>query len=362
VTVALAGEAALIRHLRKVFRSPDDSLKVGIGDDAAVFSIGDASIVATTDLLLPGVHFRPDTLTPFQLGYKSVAVNISDLRAMGARPRHLLLGLALPPQTPLSDFYALAEGLRTAATRFGVTVAGGDTCRSDHGMLVSITALGETKRPVLRSGARPGDGLFVTGSLGNAALGLEILKRIGHPVDPDGREPVRLEIPTETGPHFHGEIPAGPFMERDLRDLIRRHVLPEPPDNPPVTATAMLDISDGLLIDLNRLCDASDVGVRLETGLVPTSLALRKVAPCLGLSPLDLALSGGEDYELLFAAPADTATGNETQKTAVRIGTFVEGPREIVETDGKIRPLRPEGFDHFSLGPETVGFDEGTHQ
>ncbi len=316
----------------------------GIGDDAAVlFTPPGGNLLASTDLLVEGVHFDLSTTTTFQLGYKCITVNLSDIRAMGGTPCYLLVSLGLPGELELEDFEEFVRGMTAAAGRYNVYIVGGDTCRSDKGFMVSVTVLGKSEKPVFRSGVLPGQELFVTGTLGDSALGLEILQRAGNVMDLKKIETMNLPEPL-----------CEPSLRKYVARVLKRHLMPDPVMQDYLEATAMIDVSDGLLKDLAHLCQESGTGVRLEQDSLPLSDALLKLAPLLGFDSIELALRGGEDYELLFAAPAGFAS---TFKGATRIGEFVDGPSVMVYPDGSIKPLQPEGYDHFSGQSTCAGTD-----
>ena len=349
--IAGAGESLLIGLIRRLQKSGKGGavgsgtagsgtiggVLKGIGDDAAVLVSPGGKLLASTDFLVEGVHFDLSTTTPFQLGHKCITVNLSDIRAMGGTPCYLLVSLGLPGDLDFEDFEELISGMTAAASRYGVAIVGGDTCRSDKGFVVSVTVLGKSAEPVLRSGARPGHGLFVTGTLGDSALGLEILQRAGNRMDLEN--PETMDLP---------EALCEPGLRQYASRVLKRHLMPDPVMQDYPEATAMIDVSDGLLIDLVHLCQESGIGVKLEMACLPLSDDLKRLAPLLGLDPLDLALQGGEDYELLFAAPEDsTFSATSTFQGATRIGEFVDGPSVMVFPDGNTKPLHPEGYDHF---------------
>jgi len=329
------GEASIIGLFQHAFAAEDAGLRMGIGDDAAVLANGgpERFRLVTADLLIEDIHFERRTITPFQLGFKSVAVNVSDLRAMGGVSRFLLYSLALPGDLDFQEIEQFADGIRAATSRFGGVVIGGDTCRSAAGIVISVTAIGETARPVYRSGARVGDGIYVSGTLGDASLGLELLRRLGSRIDPE-------HLPREGLASRLGLM----CREEDLLHAIYCHLMPEPvmTDMPP-EVSAMIDVSDGLVLDLSRLCDASGVGVCLEASRIPIAEGTRRISALLGLDPLELALQGGEDYQLLFTAPDGL-----TLAGATRIGKIVQEGREILKADGQplAWPTRG-GYDHF---------------
>ncbi|OXM63816.1 thiamine-phosphate kinase [Amycolatopsis vastitatis] len=276
-TVAETGEFALIRAVTEGRRQPPGTL-LGPGDDAAVVAAPDGRVVASTDVLVQGVHFRLDWSSPEHVGRKAVAVNLADIAAMGATPTTVLVGLACPPDTPREVVTGLADGMWAEAERAGVGVSGGDMVRADQ-LVISVTALGDLgdREPVTRSGARPGDVVAVTGRLGWAAAGLAVLGR-------GFRSPVGVvnaqrcpEPPYEAGPRA---ALAG--------------------------ATAMIDVSDGLLADLGHIGEASGVGIDIRTADLDIPARLTEVGAALGADPLDWVLTGGEDHALVATFPPFT--------------------------------------------------------
>ncbi len=319
-------------------RTPGGSrVLVGIGDDAAVLRPSREHTVVTTDMLVEGVDFRRDWTTPRALGRKAVAVNMSDLAAMGARPLFFTVALALPPDIPFRWVRELHRGLIDPASARGAHLVGGDLSRSEAGGVISITAIGESigRRVIRRSGGRAGDLLYVTGTLGRSAAGLALLRA--------GR--------------LRGRTAAE-------REALRAHHLPEARCAEGVYlaihgfARAMMDLSDGLSTDLPRLCAASGVDAEIDPGLVPLFPAARR----WGCDPLALALDGGEDYELLFAVPKARAPRLEKiwpprLAPITRIGRLVAGSGKVwLAKDGSRRPLPRGGYDHFlsSVRPPTA--------
>ena len=252
---------------------------LGIGDDAAaIVSDPGLQTLITADMLVEGVHFDLSFTTPSELGRKSLAVNLSDIAAMGGKPRFALLSLAVPPGLSLEFLDAFMEGFISRAERYGVALIGGDTCASRAGFVVSVTLLGEQRpdRVIRRSGARPGDRVYVTGTLGDAALGLELLRR----------------------------------GERDGA-AVNRHLDPLPRTEAGLALaeagvpTAMIDVSDGLLADLGHILRQSGCGATLALDRLPLSAEYLDRIGGMSQDRFALALSGGEDYELLFTAPAE---------------------------------------------------------
>jgi len=304
-------------------------LRLGIGDDAAIFrSVGKMDWVSTCDAFLEGVHFLPRATPPDSIGYKSLARATSDLAAMGASPRFFLLTLAIPANRTgrwLDDFL---QGMGRAARELGLRLAGGDTTQFPF-VSISITVLGAIGQnlAVTRSGARPGDRIYVSGRLGGAQLGFELLR-------PSLRKSARYRHLLR--PHLY------PRIRLELGSWLARHRI----------ASSMMDISDGLSTDLTRLCHASRVGARLDAARIrcvriPTSPALAR----LNLNPLQMALHGGDDYELLFTIPAAKRARLRNApgfKELAEIGE-VTSERQIllVDATGHAKPLAPHGWDPF---------------
>jgi thiamine-monophosphate kinase len=300
---------------------------VGIGDDAAVVRSPRGHTLLTTDMLVEGVDFRRDWTTPRELGRKSVAVNMSDLAAIGARPLFFTVALALPEGVPPRWVRELHRGLTDARSARGAVLVGGDLSRSEAGVVISITAVGEPagRRVLRRSGGRAGDLLYVTGVLGRSAAGLALLR-------------------------------AGRLRGRSAaeREALRAHRLPEARCEEGEYlargfARAAMDLSDGLSTDLPRLCAASGVDAEIDPGLLPLFPAARR----WGCDPLALALDGGEDFELLFAVPKAKAARLERLwpprlAPITRIGRLVPGRGKVwLAGAGRRRPLPKGGFDHF---------------
>lgn len=310
-TVADVGEFGLIHRVTDGRIQPPSTL-LGPGDDAAVVAAPDGRVVATTDVLVEGVHFRLDWSTPDQVGHKAVAVNLADIAAMGAVPTALLVGFGCPGTTPASVVDELAAGMWAEAGRAGAGVVGGDMVTSDM-LVVSVTALGdlEGREPVTRSGARPGDILAVCGKLGWSAAGLAVLGR-------GFRSPV-----TVVGAHRSPEPPyeAGPQAAR-------------------AGATAMLDVSDGLLADVEHIAAASAVHIDVRSDLLDVPQRLVEVATALGADARHWVLTGGEDHALAatFPSPGSVPEGWTT------IGTVLRG--EGVTVDSQPYTKAP-GWEHW---------------
>jgi thiamine-monophosphate kinase len=331
-TLAELGERGLIDRLRHRLPTPPADVLVGIGDDAAAVVSGPGTLLLTTDTLLEGVHFRRSTTTLRDIGAKAIAVNVSDIAAMGGEPRYALLALALPPDLAVAEVDDLYAGVLDMARQHGVTLVGGDTCAGPGGVMLSVTLVGHVNgAPLRRSGARPGDAVLVTGTLGGSAAGLAVLER-----SPGGLPAGVVEA--VVGPH---RVPTPRVAESRL---IRASGW----------ATAMIDLSDGLVTDLGHIAAESQVGARIDVDALPVSEATRTVARAVGVDPLGWALSGGEDYELLFTAAAAHAA-DLARAVTERAGTPVHRIGEIrsrdeglrfVDRTGRAHTVKP-GFDHF---------------
>jgi thiamine-monophosphate kinase len=337
----LPREDAIVARLAGAFGTRRRDVKVGIGDDAAVL-VAPERLAVTTDVLLEDHDFRRDA-DPRRLGRKAVNVNLSDLAAMGARPLWAVLALGLPKRTAPDWLDALATGVKEAAAEHGVVIVGGDLSASTK-IFVAVTALGAgPETPLTRSGAEPGDALFVSGTLGAAAAGLRLLEK-GYrlsaervALDPKGKR-----------------VPASRALE--IARLIRHQIDPRPQLElgsvlaASGLASAAIDVSDGLARDLYRLCRASDVGATVDASLLPVDSALADLGPVAGLDPLAAALYGGEDFGLLFTVPKRrlaAVEGLAGRFALRRLGTIDDGAGVRLVRDGRRSPLPDAGFDHF---------------
>lgn len=307
--------------------APSDAVRLGIGDDAALFSprVGH-ELILTCDWFLEGTHFLRDMHPPDSVGWKCLARAVSDIAAMGGVPLCFLLSLALPAPHAGRWLTKFLGGLRRASRKLHCTLAGGDTTQREE-ILINVMVVGEVKkgRAVLRSGARPGDLVYVSGRLGEAELGLHILGKSRGPAS--SKNPLLKK-------HFYPEprLVLGQWLaERKL-------------------ASAMMDLSDGLSSDLPRLCTASGVSSSVESARVPKTRSF-DVARKQGMDPLALALHGGDDYELLFTVPQRKAKSLPPSFRGVSltpIGRITKGSKLIViDENGREKPLGPEGWDPF---------------
>ncbi len=315
ISVADIGEFGLIAAIRAVL-PPDPAAVVGVGDDAAVLPVPDGRVVASTDLLVEGRHFRRDWSSPEDIGAKAAAQNLADIAAMGAVPTALLFGLAIPGEVEVSWVLRVTRGMVAECSRAGAAISGGDITSADEIML-AITALGHMngREPVTRAGARAGDVVAISGPVGRSAAGLALLRA------------------------------GGPDELAGLAGLIDAHRRPRPdyqagPQAAGAGATAMIDVSDGLVADLGHVAEASGVCLRLRTKSLAGSGDLPAAAAKLGADWRDWALAGGEDHALAATFPALS----NVPDTWTVIGDVVAGRGILV--DGR-RWDRPAGWDHF---------------
>jgi thiamine-monophosphate kinase len=329
-------EDELIAAVAKVLSGDAPGVVIGVGDDAAVVEPARGSSLVTTDMLLEGVHFELSAIAPADLGAKAVVVNVSDIAAMGGSPRYAVVSIGLPPTVETAWVIEFYGGMRAACDEYALSLVGGDTNRADL-VTIAVTVIGEVAAgaAVTREGARAGDLIGVTGSLGAAAGGL-LLSRLP---------------PSRLGRSL------GSAWGRRLLEALQRPVarVGEGQTLAQAGATAMMDLSDGLAKDLSRLCAASGCGARIRLDSVPVSDALREAAETLAVDPVRLALSGGEDYELLATLDAtafDRARDELRERfevTLTEVGVIIDEGLVVVDADGE-RPLEPEGWDHFSSG------------
>jgi len=323
VKVSELGEFGLIDLLAKMVGGGDERLLIGIGDDAAAWQGDDSIQLASVDSFIEGVHFTPQTTPWPDVGGKALAVNLSDIAAMGGIPRYALVSLSLPDDSQVEDIAALYNGMLKLAKQYGVSIIGGDISRAPL-VAVTITILGgsPTKQILTRSSARPGDIVAVTGHLGAAAAGMEILKNKRN-LDPEADTHLKNAFLHPTPRVAEGLL----LVEQGVKTAI--------------------DISDGLVADLSQICKASQVGARIEVERVPIEPAVKTA---FGEKALELALSGGEDYELLFTASAEIV--DKVKKSAsvpvTAIGEITAGKGvTLVDKQGNPFELKKAGWEHF---------------
>ena len=350
----LIGELSLLEEIRRRFNVPaqkgDSGIIIGIGDDAAAIAAPvekNEKVLVTTDLMHEGVHFDLSYTAPFHLGFKLVSVNVSDIMAMGGTPRYLLLTASLKDDTDETFFREFYDGVSRALKQYGLALVGGDLSSARNDMVFSATVLGSGSKLITRGGAVPGDRIYVTSATGDAACGLDVLKKL----TPESKEAVKLwknfADPLPDLMLTHGEG----FVKLDgnkIRPLLARHLMPVAREVRELLPyiTSMIDVSDGLFIDLCRICDESRVGARVYLEQIPISESMRFAAGCMGASPQEFAVSGGEDYELLFTISPEAAEKLDCIH-AFCIGEITEKERVTVDNSGREAALKTEGYQHF---------------
>lgn len=336
-TIRSIGEDALVAAIADGYSRTNARLLKGMGDDASVtVQKSGLALLATTDILIEGIHFIRAHTTPYLLGRKALSVSLSDIAAMGGKPLFHLVSIAMPPDTPRAFISGLYKGIDACGLEHGSCLAGGNTARLPDRVMISTTAFGEASvdRVVYRGSASPGDVIYVSGCLGDSALGLTVLQKAG-----------------------------ARGLRGAYRDAIAKHLNPVPRIALGMTlasnrlATAMMDLSDGLGVDLGRLCEASGAAAHIELENLPVSAALMRRVKGSKTAAAAFAAGGGEDYELLFTSSPHNAKRIDT--TARRIGTSltpiglitekVKGSPPVVFLDknGKTVNLTKRGFQHF---------------
>ena len=337
--IATLGEFGLIRHLTEGIELKNESSKYGVGDDAAVLAYpADREVLMTTDLLLEGVHFDLTYVPLKHLGYKSAVVNFSDIYAMNGTPRQITVSLGLSKRFSVEDMEALYAGIRLACEEYNVDIVGGDTTSSLTGLTISITCIGDVERgkAVYRNGAHETDLVCVSGDLGAAYMGLQLLEREKLALkDADG----------DVQPDFAGREY---LLERQLKPEARRDIIQKLREAG-IQPTAMMDISDGLSSELLHICTQSKVGCRIYEEHIPLDYQTAVMAEELNLNVTTCALNGGEDYELLFTVPiADHEKVSEMEGVKL-IGhiTKVELGCALITRDGQEFELKAQGWNHL---------------
>ena len=333
--IATLGEFGLIKHLTENIELKNPSTRYGIGDDAAVLEYPDRQILVTTDLLMEGVHFDL-TYTPLKhLGYKSAMVNLSDIYAMNGTPRQITVSLAISKRFCVEDMEDFYTGLKLACDSHHVDIIGGDTTSSLTGLAISITCIGEADKDkiVYRNGAHETDLICVTGDLGAAYMGLQLLER----------EKKVFQGQQDINPDFSGKEY---LLERQLKPEARRDII-ERLHNMDIKPTAMMDISDGLSSELMHICTQSHVGCRIYEERIPLDYQTAVMAEELNMNVITCALNGGEDYELLFTIPI-TDHEKVAEIENIRIIGHITKPElgiALITRDGQEFELKAQGWN-----------------
>ena len=335
--ISTLGEFGLIRHLTKDIQHVQSSTQKGIGDDAAVMNFGSKRVLMTTDLLLEGIHFNLEYVPLKHLGYKAAVVNFSDIYAMNATPTQITVSLGISKRFSVEDLEELYSGIRLACERYNVDLVGGDTSASMTGLTISITCLGTAaaKDIVYRNGAKVNDLICVTGNLGTAYMGLQLLER----------ERIVMQANENATPAFEGREY---LLERQLKPEARRDII-EKLREAGIKPTSMMDISDGLSSELMHICTQSNVGCAVYEDKLPIDYQAAALAEEMNLNIVTCALNGGEDYELLF-----TCSLNDYEKLIPLDDVYLIGhitkPEygiNLIGRNGEEISLKAQGWNAF---------------
>lgn len=336
-SISELGEFGLIERITKNIRIKNNSTVKGVGDDAAILDYSDKQVVVSSDLLTEGVHFNLMYAPLKHLGYKAVVVNLSDIYAMNAIPKQIIVNIALSGKFSVEAVDELYDGIYLACDKYGIDLVGGDTTSSLTGLTISITVLGEVEKDaaVLRSGAKPNDLLCVTGDLGGAYMGLQLLER----------ENEVFKVDPKMKPQMEGY---DYILERQLKPEARQDIVAAF-QKIGIKPTSMIDISDGLSSEIMHLCKNSDVGCKLYEDKIPMDAQTKKMAEELNINPLVAALNGGEDYELLFTISQIDYDKIKTDPDFTIIGYMAEASEgaNLITTAGSALPLQAQGWNHI---------------
>jgi len=335
--ISTYGEFGLIRHLTSSIQLKNSSSRIGVGDDAAVLNYDGNEVLVTSDLLLEGIHFDL-TYTPLKhLGYKAAVVNFSDIYAMNGRPKQLIVSIGISKRFSVEDLDDFYDGLKLACDNYGVDIVGGDTTSSLTGLTLSLTCIGvgEKEKIVLRSGAKENDLICVSGDLGSAYMGLELLEREKHVF-----KQTDSAQPDFTGKEYIIERQLKPEARKDIIELLAEKSL---------IPTSMIDISDGLSSELLHICSSSDCGCRVYEETIPIDYQTAAMAEEINMNLTTAALNGGEDYELLFTVPLslhETILQLPSIKVIGHICAKKMGSR-LITRDGNEIDLKAQGWKSF---------------
>ncbi|GAG63104.1 unnamed protein product [marine sediment metagenome] len=331
------GEFSLIKKITKDIFVDKSMVIAGVGDDVAVIKTkSEKYSLLTCDVLIEGTHFKRETITPYQLGKKAIAINVSDIAAKGGIPNQALISIGLTKDTKVKYVEEIYRGIKEEAKKFNIDIVGGNTALSKDKIFVDIFLIGEIEPEflLLRSGAKTGDKILVTGNLGDSSAGLEIIENLDFKFE----EKIKIKLKQA---HLN---PCPRFVEGKIIAKSR-------------LAHSMMDISDGLSSDLAKICEASGVGAIIWEDKIPISKETLAFAKSVKKSPLNFALHGGEDYELLLTSPPENANliiqkiQGKTETKVSELGEIKdkEFGIKIVKTDGRIMPLNTYGWDHFRM-------------
>lgn len=335
--ISKLGEFGLISRIRNNFQTNHPRTIRGIGDDAAVIDAGDEFLLVSTDMLVEGIHFDLAYMPLMHLGYKSIAVNVSDIAAMNGKAQQITVSLALSNRFSVEAIDVLYAGIKAACENYSIDLVGGDTTSSTSGLIISVTAIGRVakNRVTYRSGARENDIVCVTGDLGGAFAGLQVLERekqvfLSDPEMQPGLEKYDYIVGRQLRPEARAEI---------ILDLEEFGIIP----------TSMIDVSDGLASELLHLSNESKVGVRIYEDKIPIDQNTFDTAVEFNLDPITCALNGGEDYELLFTIRKTDQEKIKNHPDVHMIGYMHSRVDQnvMVSKSGNLVPLRAQGWDHF---------------
>ena len=336
--ISRLGEFGLIDRLTEDFPMENRSTVKGVGDDAAVLEYPDTEVLVTTDMLLEGVHFDLTYMPLKHLGYKSAVVNFSDIYAMNGTPRQITVGLGVSSRFTVEHLEALYSGIRLACEIYGVDLVGGDTTSSRSGLVISITCIGDAKKGTVvgREGAKDTDLICVSGDLGAAYMGLQLLER----------EKTASAGQKDFVPRFEGKEY---LVERQLKPEARKDIIAELAKEG-ILPTSMIDISDGLSSELLHLCKASGTGCRVYEDRIPIDYQTAVMAEELGMNLVTAAMNGGEDYELLFTVPLHFHDKVDRLPGIKVIGHITKEDLgcAMITRDGTEMPLKAQGFNHMA--------------
>lgn len=329
------GEFGLIKHLTERFKNINESTIKGVGDDAAILDYKDKQILVTTDLLLEGVHFDLVYVPLKHLGYKAAVVNFSDIYAMNGQPKQITVSLGVSRRFSVEDLEELYAGIEMACKAYGVDLIGGDTSASLTGLTISITCIGEAQKDkiVYRNGAKANDLICVSGDLGSAYMGLQLLER----------EKIVFSANSEAQPDFEGK---DYILQRQLKPEARKDIIKALADKG-IVPTSMMDISDGLSSELMHICSQSNVGCRIYEDKIPINYQAAVMAEELNMNIVTAALNGGEDYELLFTVAMEDYDKIVTMDGVGIVGhmTKPELGLHLVGREGEEIELRAQGWN-----------------
>ena len=337
--ISTLGEFGLIDRITESFKLNNESSIVGVGDDAAVLDYKNKKTLVTTDLLLEGIHFDLRYVALKHLGYKAAVVNFSDIYAMNGRPKQITVSLGISKRFTIEHIEQIYEGIKVAFEHYGVDLVGGDTSASVTGLIISITCIGEGEdgKIVYRNGAKDTDLICVSGDLGAAYMGLQLLER-------------ELKVSRDVGEGFEPAFQGREYLlERQLKPEARRDVIEELAEMG-ITPTAMMDVSDGLSSELMHICKHSGTGCRIYEDRIPIDYQTAIMAEEFNMNLVTAALNGGEDYELLFTVPLVDHEKVAAMKSAKIIGRITKpelGCYMVTRDDNEIE-LQAQGWNAFA--------------